>query len=294
MKKLSFIYIFVIFLILILGQETTFSQEKKAQNQVNKYLITLVDGTTMQGVISSETDTEITLIADNIGTVSIKKNQIKSKVLLSSENLKNGKYWFPNPNYSRYFISPGIQLKKGDGYYQNVDLAANTVSYGITDWLSMGGGIELYSTLHGQPIFMLIPKVGFEVGKSFWLGGGVLYINSTKSLGDFGGLGLGYFTATYGNTNNNLTAGIGWGYLDGDWAKKPIVTISGMTRVSRRIGLVTENWIFPEHADYSIFTYGVRFMGEKIAVDLALVNNKEIAKQFPIGFPIYVDFVIKF
>lgn len=294
MKKLNWIYIITISLILILGHETTFSQEKATKNQVNKYLITLNDGTTMQGVITSETDTEIILATDNIGTISIKKDQIKSKVILNSGNYRNGKYWFPNPNYSRYYIGPGIQLKKGDGYYQNIDLLANTVSYGLTNWLSIGGGIELWSTLHGEPIFMLIPKVGFEVAKSFWLGGGILYINLSAISSDIKGLGIAYFTGTYGNTNNNLTGGIGWGYYGTDWAKKPIITVSGMTRVSRRLGLVTENWILPEHADETIFTYGVRFMSDKIAVDIALLNNKEIAKDFAIGIPGYVDFVIKF
>ena len=294
MKKLSLFYIITITLILMLGQETTFSQEKTTKNQVNKYLITLNDGTTLQGVITSETDTEITVQTDNIGTVPVKKDQIKSRVILNSENYRNGKYWFPNPNYSRYIIGPGIQLKKGEGYYQNIDLFANTVSYGLTNWLSIGGGIELISTFHGEPIFMLMPKVGFEVAKSLWLGGGILYINLNALSSDVKGLGVGYFTGTYGNSNNNITAGIGWGYYGSDWAKKPIVTISGMTRISRHFGLVTENWIFWDYPDETIFTYGVRFMSEKIAVDVALVNNKEIAKDFAIGFPAYVDFVIKF
>ena len=291
MKRDDKFYLIVFILFIILGQTVAIAQVNVPDNQSQKYLITMKDGSTIQGTVVSENMQEIILSTDNLGTATIKKDQIKSMILLDSTNFKKGKYWFPNPNYSRYFISPGIQLNKGDGYYQNVDLSINTASYGITDFFSIGGGLELYSTLHGQPIFLLTPKLGFKVSKSFWLGGGILYINSTAALGDFGGLGIAYGTATYGNTNNNITAGIGWGYFDTRWSDKPVITISGMTRISRRFGLVTENWFVP---NYSIFTYGVRFIGEKISVDIGLVNSKDIAKGFKLGLPFFLDFVFKF
>jgi len=37
----------------------------------------------------------------------------------------------------------------------------------------------------------------------------------------------------------------------------------------------------------------VRFMGESIAVDLAFLNNSDIAEGIVIGVP-WVDFVVKF
>lgn len=291
MKRNDKFYFIVFILFIIVGQTVAISQVSESDNQSKKNLVTLKDGSTIQGILVSENQQEITLSTENLGTITINKDRIKSIVLLESTNFQNGKYWFPNSNYSRYFISPGIQLKKGDGYYQNVDLSINTVSYGITNFFSIGGGVELYSTLHGQPIFILTPKLGVKVSKSFWLGGGILYINSAKALGDFGGIGIAYGSATYGNTNNNLTAGIGWGYFDTEWSKKPIITLSGMTRISQRFGLVTENWFVP---DYSIFTYGVRFIGEKISVDIGLVNSKDIVKEFALGIPFFLDLVYKF
>jgi hypothetical protein len=35
-------------------------------------------------------------------------------------------------------------------------------------------------------------------------------------------------------------------------------------------------------------------MGEKISIDLGLVNSKEIIKIFPLGLPVFLDFVLKF
>jgi hypothetical protein len=59
------------------------------------------------------------------------------------------------------------------------------------------------------------------------------------------------------------------------------------------MSLVTENWFFPADVYRGILTYGIRFFGESMSVDLALINNAELATVFPIGIP-YVDFVVKF
>jgi hypothetical protein len=289
MKKETFLII-VGLVFLIIGYPVL-SQEKVSETQSKKYVVALKDGSSLQGIIVSESATEIVIATENMGTITVSRDKIKSINLLDNSNYKKGKYWFPNPDYSRYFIGPGIQLKKGEGYYQNVDLALNTVSYGLTNFFSIGGGIELYSTLSGHPVFIVMPKLGFKVAKSLWLGGGVFYVNAVEGLGDFGGAGIGYVSATVGNVNSNVSVGAGWGYFDTNWADKPVITVSGMTRVSRSIGLVTENWFLP---NYSVFSYGVRFMGEKIAVDIGLINSKDIIKTFPIGLPLFLDFVLKF
>jgi hypothetical protein len=281
---------FTIFLLLVItGQTDVFCQANKNESRSKKVQIKLKDGSTVKGNVVLEDAQQISLLTENLGTVSVKRDQIKSLIHLDSLN-SQGQYWFPNPNYSRYFIGPGIQLKKGDGYYQNIDISINTVSYGITDFFSLGGGLELYSTLSGHPIFIILPKVGFKVGNSLWLGGGLLYINLI-GLGDFGGLGIGYGSATIGNENSNLSLGAGWGFIGSEWSKSPVITVSGMTRLSNRIGLVTENWFVP---GYTVFSYGIRFMGEKNSIDLGFVNSKDIIKTFPLGLPIFLDFVLKF
>ncbi|MCZ6819631.1 MAG: hypothetical protein O7G31_09090, partial [Calditrichaeota bacterium] len=62
-------------------------------------------------------------------------------------------------------------------------------------------------------------------------------------------------------------------------------------RTSRRTAFVSENWIFPG-VDNPLISYGFRFFGEKIAVDLAFVNILGEDAIFP-GIP-YVDFIYNF
>jgi energy-converting hydrogenase Eha subunit B len=45
--------------------------------------------------------------------------------------------------------------------------------------------------------------------------------------------------------------------------------VGGEHRVSRRIKLVTENYVFP---DGGLVSGGVRFLGERLSVDLGLVS----------------------
>jgi hypothetical protein len=139
------------------------------------------------------------------------------------------------------------------------------------------------------------------VAKNFYLGGNILYANTIKTAENFGGLATLNAFATYGNKNNNLTGAVGFGWADGEFSPKPVVILSGMVRASKRIAFVSENWIVPTMDDessdsytyYGVFSYGIRFLGEKISIDLAFLNNPDIAKEIIIGIP-WLDFVINF
>jgi hypothetical protein len=71
----------------------------------------------------------------------------------------------------------------------------------------------------------------------------------------------------------------------------PPITVSGMFRLGRKTSFVTENWIVPKAG--ALYSYGVRFFGSKIAVDLGFLNNTDIMDFLFIGVP-YVDFTVKF
>jgi hypothetical protein len=66
--------------------------------------------------------------------------------------------------------------------------------------------------------------------------------------------------------------------------------LGGEKRVSRRIALVTENYLLPTNHNNVAYSAGIRFMGEKLTTDLAIFNT---SGSDIIGVP-YVDFVFKF
>lgn len=281
---------FMLFALPILAQNNfnNFDFEENAN-----YKIVLIDGSEFVGKFVEKDATNLTISTSSLPKVEIPFSQIKSITKVEDSEFRNGIYWFPNPNATRYFFSPSsFNLKAGEGYYQNSYLVFNSINYGITDFFSIGGGFELISTFSaGEPIYYLTPKVGFELTDNFNVGGGLLFLGAAGETN----FGITYGTATYGNRNDNATLGLGWGFFDGEFSSKPNITLSGMKRIKKRLSLVTENWFVPieDNSHYGILSYGLRFFSERIAVDLGFINNKDIAEGIAIGVP-YVDFVIAF
>lgn len=272
-------------------------QSFKKEQKDAFFNIILNDGNQLHGKIIERRKNELDFETENLGKVTIAIKNIKKIQEVQEGQVIDGEYWFPNPNNTRYFFAPtAIPLKKGEGYYQNAYVVSNSANYGLSDNFSIGGGIVL------PVVAFLTPKFGFKVAKKFHLGGGAI-------LGLAPGpttIGILYGVATYGSDEHNVTLGGGYGFVDSDFTKTPMLTLSAMTRVGRRVALVTENWGIPytqsedvngqtvEKAKYyMLISYGLRIMKERITFDIALVNNKEIFEVFPIGLP-YVDFVYKF
>ncbi|MBL8003542.1 MAG: hypothetical protein JNL36_00460 [Candidatus Kapabacteria bacterium] len=210
---------------------------------------------------------------------------------------------------TRYFaMSSAMNLKKGEGFYQNSMIAFNSFNVGVTDNFSIGGGTELSSLLWTifQGSFLstifITPKVGYQVEDNLHLGAGFVFITAPKFFPgfavDFDTVGRHYYgvlytNATYGNEKHNATIGMGYGAIRNEFSALPIVTISGMTRITDKMAFVTENWLLPQENYDGFFSYGVKFIGEKYDCDIAFINNSELAKVYFIGFP-WINFVVKF
>ncbi len=296
--------------IIALASGYTNAQQKITGEVSKSYQVILNDGSTVSGKLLSINDSEIVLESGSMGEVRLKRENVRSMMLVSSIDEKESGIWFPNPNPSKYLLgNSAIPNKKNTGYYQNTWVFFNTFSYAFTGNLSVSAGFELFSVMAagGGPYgFFVNPKASFKIADNFYAGGNILYMNTIRTVNEFGGLATLNGFCTYGNNNNNITGSVGWGWAEGEFSAKPVFTVSGMTRVSKRIAFVSENWLVPglsfgdeEEADnnkskyYGLFSYGIRFLGEKTSIDLAFINNPDIAKEIPIGIP-WLDFVINF
>jgi hypothetical protein len=299
------IFQLISFTILVCTTNSAFSQKTivdQSRDSTKIYKIELQDGSVFIGYIIQQDSINLEIKTLSIPKIEIPISKIKSIIELDSSNYKKGRYWFPNPNATRYLFAPSaFNLKKGEGYYQNTYLFLNSFNVGITNNFSIGGGLELLSTLGSlafgdfSPIFFITPKVGFEVTNKFHVGGGVLYasIPSFSSAGRTS-MGIAYGVGTYGTLDNNITLGMGWGFVNDEFSNNPNITLSGMTRIAKKVALVTENWFIPTSDGYkNFYSYGIRFFGENLAVDLAFINNSDIIQALILGIP-YIDFVVKF
>lgn len=249
-------------------------------------VITLRDGSSLVGRI-------VSVRADSVdfqmttGHVTVATNDIREIKEAEAARMHEGQYWFANPNSTRLFFAPsGQMLKKGEGYFADYELFFPGFAYGITDNLSIGGGVSLFPSGLDNQVYYVTPKVGMSFGEQVHLAAGLLFAGGTSG----GTGGVGYGVGTFGDGDASVTVGGGWGFAGGDIESKPVVMLGGEKRISRRIALVTENYLLPVDENSIVYSFGVRFMGEKLTTDLALFN---VSGSEIIGAP-YVDFVFRF
>jgi hypothetical protein len=246
---------------------------------------------------------QIQALNKDLGNLAISRANVKSLRYLPVVAGGQDGIQFDNPHPTRYFFGPSaIPLRKGERYYQNAYVLANSVQYGISDHFSMGGGAVIPFA------FFITPKWGYQVAPKLHLGYGMLAATSFIKDLNFG-LAVAYGSATYGTKEHNVTLNAGWGAVKQQdpnssyaWrgARRPMFTISAMTRISNRVMLVTENWLFSlREYDFQTETYtmknrgiltgGFRFMGEKNSFDFGVLIPSGEAVAIP-----YIDYVFKF
>ena len=317
LQKVTLVFITAVLFLSLVQNLAGATQESKVPkltipDSSHKQLITTTDGSSNLGRIIEIRDNDIRFETD-FGILTIPVIQIEKIEEIALESIKEGKVWFPNPNKSRMFFAPSARmLNKGEGYFADYYLFFPSVSYGITDNFTFGGGISIFPGISlDKQLLFITPKVGIKKSKNFNLAAGLLFIkvpgfednedneddedydddDDYDDENDVNSVGIAYSVATFGDRDANVTAGLGFGFVNNEFADKPVILLGGEKRVSRRIALVTENWIIPE-IDQPMSIYGLRFMGQKMSADLGFVYVFNEDLPFP-GIP-YIDFMVIF
>lgn len=251
----------------------TLPVKSQTTNDTTLVSIETVDGNEFIGQIVTEDSLRIVVKTEKLGEISIFRSDIKRREILEVQQIKEGKYWFPNPQSTRYFWSPnGYGLKQGEGYYQNIWVLWNQFAYGLSDNFSIGGGIIPLFLFGGTPTPVFITaKFSIPVVENkFNLGAGA--IAGTILGEEETGFGILYGISTFGTPDNNVTLGMGYGFAGGEWAQSPMININGMFRVSSRGYFITENYYINAGGENVVLiTLGGRSIIKKAALDYGLV-----------------------
>jgi hypothetical protein len=181
-------------------------------------------------------------------------------------HIVNGELWREDPNPTRLFFAPtGRSLKKGEAYFGVYELFLPFVQVGVTDRISIGAGTPLIFGDVERP-FWVTPKVQLLERRSTAVSAGVMHFFNV----DEASIGIAYGVVTQGSADSAATIGIGYAYArtDDEDDGSAVVMIGGEHRVSRRVKLVTENYVFKGGGFAS---GGLRFFGEKLSADFGLV-----------------------
>jgi hypothetical protein len=193
----------------------------------------------------------------------------------TSRATRNGRI---NPQSSRYFFAPsGIQLKRGEGYFQS-NIALNSVSIGVTDNVTVGGLLSFVGA--GGSL-----KIGKEVAENVHVSfGGIGFKDYVGELDR--PVGLVFANITWGTEDRNLTVNIGTGtrisgvteplawyasdstnfggsYVEYEYTiteyqeeriRPLLLNVSGMVQISDFKWLITENYFIQSMRSMSLVT----------------------------------------
>jgi len=245
-----------------------------AQDSI-KSRIETIDGNEYIGIIMDRSADQIKIKTDRLGEISILKKDIKKISEITTTIAKDGSYWFDNPQSTRYFWAPnGYNLKKGEGYYQNVWVFFNQAIYGFTDHFSGGiGTIPLFMLGGASTPAWITLKYSVPVVKDkINLGGGALM---GTIIGEGGFAGILYGISTFGSKDKNINLGIGYGFGGGEIASTPLFTVGGMLRTGPKGYLLTENYIISADGEVG---------------GMMMLGGRRIIKNFGLDFGLMMPF----
>lgn len=268
------------------AQATDRQREQLSHMDSSRVLaITTNDGSTFVGRVVAVHPESVELQTSS-GRVTIAFASMRPVASIGAPGREN---WFENPNQTRLFFAPtGQMLKKGEGYFSDYEVLFPGVAYGVTDNVSIGGGVSLIPGTGSDQLLYVTPKVGVSLAPKLHVAVGLI----AATIPDEDPFGAIYGVGTAGDGDASITAGVAYGFAGGDVSSEFAVLLGGEKRVSRRIALVTENYFVPSSLGQPLVSGGVRFMSEKLTVDLAMFNLLGEDAVFP-GIP-WVGFVYKF
>ena len=247
-----------------------FSTSAFCQQDTTRYRFETKDGNEFIGIILSQDANSIVVKTENLGEITIPKSELLKMTEIRDARIVNGKFWFRNPQSTRYFWQPNAYgLRKGEGYYQNVWVLFNQVAVGVTDNISIGlGTVPLFLFAGTSTPIWITPKFSIPIVKDkVNIGGGALM--GTVIGEENTNFGIAYGITTFGSRDRNLSLGIGYGYADGDWANRPTLTLSAMIRTGDRGYLMTENYYIGTGGDDDVYLFfiGGRYLFKKVGLD---------------------------
>ena len=248
--------------------------------------IVLKDGTTAYGRVERIDGARVVFETTTGGTLEVDAAQVVSLKPVQG-SMSRGAFLAADPNPTRLFFGPTARsLPAGGGYVAVYEVFLPQVQVGVTDWLSLGAGTPLFFGDGSERPVWVTPKLRvFDTGRTQ----GALGVMHFFNVGD-GNLGIAYGVLTRGSRDSGVTVGAGYAYdrTSGDVDGAPVGMFGGEHRVSRRVKLVTENYVFEGGG---LGSFGVRFLGDRLSADLGLVVPLGMGET--VAFPM-INFVYRF
>lgn len=226
--------------------------------------VELNDGTVLYGIIVRETGDQVEFQLMSGSTVVLDRGSIERTEVVSGV-MKGGAFLPPDPNRSRLFWGPTARtVPKGQGYFGVYEVVAPFLTFGVTDWLTMGGGVPLlFSPSDGISTLWLTPKIRVLHREKLDVAVGSFLLFETGDDGSYGAIH--YAVVTAGDERASLT--VGGGMFQGSLDSPGALMVGGQVRTSRSVKLMAEGYLLDGGG---LLILGPRFLGQKLSADVGL------------------------
>lgn len=184
--------------------------------------------------------------------------------LATAQALVQGPVWPEDPNGTRLVFAPTARsLRPGQASFGVYELFFPNLQVGLAPRISLGGGTPLFS-MEGHRIFWVTPKLQLLQQGNAQLAVGAMHFFGVSDVNG----GLAFAVATLGPRDRAVTLGLGAPYTGKLAEKETMALVGAEARLSPRAKLLTENYLI---RGGSLFSGGVRWIGDRLSADLALV-----------------------
>lgn len=246
------------------------------------YEIRLTDGSVLYGRVEEDGGGEVVVVTQAGATVRLLRGQIASVTPLRARVVA-GRVWPGDPNTTRLFFAPTARaVGAGRGYLGVYEVLFPFLTFGISDRFSISGGTPIIPDVVGE-LWYLAPKLTVLETETVAAAAGAFMVGADGET-----VGIVYGVGTFGGPDQAVTAGVGYGFSEGDFDSQPLLMLGGELRAGPSTKLVTENYFLPGE-DGGAMSAGVRFFGERLSADLGIAAGLEDGGWFPL-----VNFVYSF
>ena len=227
------------------------------------YEVRLADGSVIIARITELDEERVVLTTPGGGRVEVDRAQVR-EIRPARGRMVEGELWHEDPSGTRLlFTATGRSLGKGESYVGTYVIALPFAAIGITDRISIAAGAPvLFGEL--EP-FYLAPRVQILRTPKAQAALGTLVFFFDDDL-----VGIVYGVGTFGDRDKALSAGLGFFYSGDDVESEPAFMLGGEARVSRRIKLMTENYLLPDAVGVAL-SGGIRVIGERFTTEIGVV-----------------------
>ena len=259
--------------------------------------VLLTDGTVFIGTVVDEAADPLVVVTDNGVEQRIPRARVAEVAPLYA-----GRFTRLDPNRTRLFLAPtGRTLGRGAGRFSTYTFLPS-VAFGVTDRLDLSGGASIPAVSSEGFAMAVNGNAKLQLARIGEGGGVALGTNVVVPLSSGEGVpglaGTAYGVATIGSETSAFTVGAA-GFYGTDFEDvavgEGVALLVGYERqLSSSVKLLTEDYLFVgDGVEAGVLSAGVRFFGDRLAADLAvlaLVTGEEfLVSPFP-----YVGFAYNF